>query len=75
MKFDHSSGALIANKDMNTPNAIGCMAYYFAGATKLLVTITYNTGTTELVSFDVSSSLLSIDTLSGRLKFAVSGYT
>ena len=46
MKFNHASGLLVANRDMNTHNAIGCMAYYFSAATKLLVSITYNTGTT-----------------------------
>lgn len=74
MKFDAQTGVRHANIDLYTNTAVDCAAYVLTSASNMLVTVTLNTGTTELLNFDTTGNTLSLSSNIPRLRFVISGY-
>ena len=59
---------------MYTPSASDCQVFYYTSTAKMLLSVTYSSGTTEIVSFDVSGTNMNMMTVLPRLRFVSTGY-
>ena len=74
MKFDTTSGAYVAHQELTTLSAVGCQVLYISASSKVLLGISYSTSTSEIISYDVTSTNLDLITTVTRLRFVTTGY-
>ena len=72
--FNSATGNKQTGIEMSTNNAVDCSIIYQPSSTLVLLAISYNTGTTELVSFTTSGATLAIVTNTARLRFVPTGF-
>ena len=71
MKFDSTLGTLIKEVELSVSQALDCQVVFTTS--QVLLTISYSTGTTELISFASTGTNLNVIT-TARLRFSTTNY-